>query len=95
MAANEKQIAGDHYKKYGDLQPWDVIAQWKLGYFEGSALKYIARWQDKGGLQDIRKAIHFLEKLIEVEESKNELSNRQPTDHNDFMYGYFHDIRRD
>lgn len=70
MSANEKQIAGDHYKKYGDLQPWDVVVEWKLGYLEGTALKYIARWRDKNGLEDIKKAIHFLEKLVEVEQAK-------------------------
>ena len=72
MAANELQYGGDHYKKYGNLQPWDVVLAWDLGYLEGTALKYIARWQDKGGIQDIKKAIHFLEKLIEVEEAKKE-----------------------
>jgi hypothetical protein len=66
MAANNKQIAGDHYKKYGDLQPWDVVVKWNLGYLEGTALKYIARWRDKGGIDDIKKAIHFLEKLVEI-----------------------------
>jgi len=71
FVANDKQIAGDHYKKYGDLQPWDVITTWNLGYLDGTALKYIARWRDKGGIEDIRKAIHFLEKFIEVEEAKN------------------------
>ena len=71
MNANEKQYGGDHYKKYGDLQPWDVVIAWKLGYLDGTALKYIARWKDKNGLEDLRKAIHFLEKLIETEEKKN------------------------
>jgi hypothetical protein len=66
MVANDKQVGGQHYKRYGDLQPWDVVLQWKLGYLEGTALKYIARWRDKGGIDDIKKAIHFLEKLVEV-----------------------------
>jgi hypothetical protein len=70
--ANDKQVAGDHYKKYGGLQPWDVITAWGLGYLDGTALKYIARWRDKGGIDDIRKAIHFLEKFIEVETAKND-----------------------
>jgi len=69
--ANDKQVAGNHYKQYGNLQPWDVITAWGLGYLDGTALKYIARWRDKGGIDDIRKAIHFLEKFIEVEEAKN------------------------
>ncbi len=64
--ANDKQYGGDHYKKYGNLQPWDVITAWNLGYLDGTALKYIARWKDKNGIEDLRKAIHFLEKTIEV-----------------------------
>lgn len=70
--ANSKQVAGDHYKKYGNLQPWDVVVEWNLGYLEGTALKYIARWRDKNGVEDIKKAIHFLEKLVEVEEQKEQ-----------------------
>ena len=66
---NQKQIGGTHYQKL-DPAPWDVILKWNLGYLEGTALKYIARWRDKGGLDDIRKAVHFLEKLIEVESGK-------------------------
>ena len=69
--ADDLQVGGTHYKKYGDLQPWDVIVAWNLGYLDGTALKYIARWRDKGGIDDIRKAIHFLEKFIEVEEAKS------------------------
>lgn len=71
--ANDKQIGGDHYKKYGNLQPWDVIIAWNLGYLDGTALKYIARWRDKGGINDIKKAIHFLEKFVETEEAKNDV----------------------
>ena len=66
MAANDKQIAGRHYKETS-IQPWDYVAANNLGYFEGSAIKYITRWHNKGGISDIQKAIHFLEKLIELE----------------------------
>jgi len=73
--ANDKQYGGSHYKKYGSLQPWDVITAWDLGYLDGTALKYIARWKDKNGIEDLRKAIHFLEKTIEVysKEKTNEV----------------------
>lgn len=37
-----------------------------MGYLEGTAVKYITRWKEKNGIEDIRKAIHFLEKLIET-----------------------------
>jgi len=70
IGANAVQYGGDHYKKYGNLQPWDVIVAWKLDYLTGTALKYIARWEDKGGIEDLKKAIHFLEKKIEVEKRK-------------------------
>jgi len=69
--ADSKQIAGDHYKKL-DPEPWNVIIKWNLGYLEGTALKYIARWRDKGGIDDIKKAIHFLEKLVEIHSSKSD-----------------------
>lgn len=66
--ANAKQIGGQHYKGYG-IQPWDYIIANKIDYLEGSAIKYITRWKEKGGIDDIRKAIHFLEKLIEVNDN--------------------------
>lgn len=71
MSANEIQFGGRHYKKY-KYQPWDVVIDWNLGYLEGTALKYISRWRDKGGLEDINKAIHFLQKLIEVENERKQ-----------------------
>lgn len=64
--ANDKQVAGTHYKKY-TIQPWDAIVDWQLGFLDGCAVKYISRWKDKGGVEDIKKAIHFLEKLLETQ----------------------------
>ncbi len=69
--ANDIQHGGTHYKKYGNLQPWDVITAWNLGYLDGTALKYIARWKDKNGIEDLKKAIHFLQKTIEVYDKRN------------------------
>jgi hypothetical protein len=48
------------------IQPWDYIAANDIGYFEGNIIKYISRWKNKGGLDDLRKAQHYLEKLIEL-----------------------------
>lgn len=63
--ANEIQVAGTHYKNK-TIQPWDYIASNGLGYFEGNVVKYVSRWRDKGGLQDLEKARHYLDKLIEL-----------------------------
>lgn len=63
--ANTKQIGGTHYKVA--IQPWDYITTNNLGYLEGTAIKYLSRWRNKNGIEDLRKAIHFIEKLIEVE----------------------------
>lgn len=80
MQANNKQIGGNHYKE-ATIEPWDAVLDWKLGYLDGSAIKYIARWRKKGGVQDLQKAIHFLEKLIEVETQDAKISNeKHPTD---------------
>lgn len=68
--ANEKQVGGNHYKQFEGCEPWDVITAWGLGYLDGTALKYIARWKHKNGIEDLEKAIHFLQKCIEVEKAK-------------------------
>lgn len=64
--ANAVQVAGQHYKTKV-IQPWDYIASNGLGYFEGNVVKYVSRWRDKGGVEDLRKAAHYLDKLIELE----------------------------
>lgn len=62
-----KQVGGRHYSDK-EIQPWDYIYANNLGYFEGNCVKYVSRWRDKGGVEDLRKAIHYLEKLIEIEQ---------------------------
>lgn len=65
MPANDIQVAGDHYKQFR-FETWDVIDDWGLGYFDGNAVKYLSRWRHKGGVQDLRKAQHYIAKLIEL-----------------------------
>lgn len=66
MSANDTQVAGSHYKSKA-VQPWDYIARNNIPYLEGCAIKYLSRWRDKGGVDDLRKAKHYIEKLIELE----------------------------
>ena len=67
--ANDTQVGGVHYIKR-EMQPWDFIAANELGYFEGNVVKYVSRWRDKGGVQDLHKAAHYLQKLIEISEKE-------------------------
>jgi len=65
--ANEQQVGGAHYA-VKTIQPWDYIIANDLGYLEGNIVKYVSRWKDKGGVEDLKKAQHYLQKLIEVTE---------------------------
>ena len=60
----EKQIAGTHYKGM-KIQPAQFINENNLLFAEGNAIKYICRHKLKGKKQDIEKAIHYLEMIIE------------------------------
>ena len=66
MSALQIQIAGQHYKDL-TIQPIEYIHANNLGFCEGSVVKYVSRWRAKGGIDDLRKAKHFLELLIEME----------------------------
>lgn len=61
--ARKQQVGGDHYKS--EIQPIDYIHANNLDFFEGSVLKYITRHKNKGGEEDIKKAIHYLELILE------------------------------
>lgn len=65
---NDRQVGGRHYKKGGE-EHWDRA--WRLNYdpFQYIITKWIERWRDKGGLQDLYKAHHAIEKYIELVES--------------------------
>jgi hypothetical protein len=62
------QEGGGHYKKY-PIQPIEFAMQNNLNYCQANVVKYITRYKDKGGVQDLKKAIHNIEILIELEEN--------------------------
>lgn len=72
MSANDRQVGGEHYKAK-EIQPWDAIVAWNCGFLDGNVIKYITRFRDKGGLEDLHKARHYLDKLIEVEQGAEQL----------------------
>lgn len=59
-----RQVGGQHYKKF-KIQPSRFINENKLLFAEGNAIKYLCRHKDKGGKQDLLKAIHYIEMIIE------------------------------
>jgi len=75
MTAADTQIGGDHYRSKA-IQPWAAMEAWMTreefaGFLRGNAIKYLARCRDKGNtVEDLRKARHYLDKLIEWEEVK-------------------------
>ena len=64
-----RQEGGSHYKDLA-IQPVEYIHANGLGFCEGSVVKYVTRWRSKNGIQDLKKARHFLDLLIELEERK-------------------------
>lgn len=70
--ANDKQVSGTHYKvDAGKVEHWDMVIQHQLNYFEGQITKYVMRCRKKNGIEDLKKAQHFLEKYIECYEQIN------------------------
>tara|TARA_R100001086_G_C11744029_1_gene233335 strand:- start:13 stop:609 length:597 start_codon:yes stop_codon:yes gene_type:complete len=63
-SSSMKQVGGNHYEKK-KIQPWDVTLDWKLDPWLASVVRYISRHQDKNGIEDIRKAIHYLKYVEE------------------------------
>lgn len=64
------QIGGSHYTQF-QIQPIEFISKNGIGYFEGNVIKYVCRHKFKNGAEDIKKAIHYLQLLLELE-YKNE-----------------------
>lgn len=66
MSALETQVGGAHYKDMA-IQPAEFLHANKIPYLEGCAIKYLCRWRNKNGLEDLKKAKHYIELLIELE----------------------------
>ena len=64
-----KQVGGDHYSKLA-IQPVEYINKNNLSYLQGNVIKYVTRYKDKNGLQDLQKAKHYIDMLIELEDKK-------------------------
>lgn len=82
------QVGGSHYKKY-KIQPIEFAMANKLNYCQANAIKYITRYRDKNGVEDLRKAIHNIEILIALEEREAD-NKKEPNI--DERTSYFHGV---
>lgn len=69
----DHQVGGSHYADYA-IQPLEFCVLNNIPFLEGNVIKYICRWRKKNGVEDLQKAKHYIEMLIELEE-KNAKSN--------------------
>jgi len=70
VSSKDKQVGGGHYKDM-PIQPIDFILKNGLGFCEGNVIKYISRHKAKNGPEDVRKAIHYCEMLLETYDDEN------------------------
>lgn len=66
MKAKDMQVGGNHYKGF-KIQPIEYIQANDLSYCEANVVKYVTRWRGKNGIEDLRKAKHYIDLLIESE----------------------------
>ena len=70
------QVGGDHYLKLA-IKPMEYSMANNLNACQHTAIKYVTRYKDKGGIEDLRKAIHTIEMLIEFETKDNKNEHRK------------------
>ena len=61
----DKQIGGNHYKDFY-IQPYEFISKNDLSFFQGNVIKYVCRYKNKAGIQDLEKIIHYCELEIKT-----------------------------
>lgn len=64
--ASQTQVAGGHYAKYA-IQPSEFIHRNGIGFLAGNVIKYVVRHRDKNGAEDLRKARHYIDLILEWE----------------------------
>ena len=76
MSIDTHQVGGDHYASK-TVQPWEAMESWMSkeafsGYLQGNCIKYLSRYRDKNGIEDLHKAQHYLAKLCEHESERHD-----------------------
>ena len=84
MSVWKRQVGGNHYSKY-KLQPSRFVTENKLLYPEGCVIKYVVRHQDKGGKQDLEKAKHMIDMIIERDYMESTIKEETDTVDADYL----------
>ena len=78
----DKQIGGNHYKDF-HIQPYEFISKNNLSFFQGNVIKYVCRYMNKNGIEDLDKIIHYCElekkkmKDLNAEQQNNNKTNKR------------------
>ena len=78
----DKQIGGNHYKDF-HIQPYEFISKNNLSFFQGNVIKYVCRYLNKNGIEDLDKIIHYCElekkkmKDLNAEQQNNSKTNKR------------------
>jgi hypothetical protein len=68
MSEFDTQVGGNHYKNFA-IQPLEFIVKNNLDFLQGNVVKYVVRYKEKGGIEDLKKARHYLDMMIELMEN--------------------------
>ena len=82
MGAFDSQVGGNHYKSF-KIQPVEFIHINGLGYIAGNIIKYVCRYKSKNGIEDLRKARHYIDMLIESELKEEAFARKRSVGDND------------
>jgi hypothetical protein len=67
----DRQVGGKHYKTFR-IQPYEFISKNNLSFFQGNVVKYVCRYLNKNGVQDLEKIIHYCElEILKMKDEKN------------------------
>lgn len=73
--ATNEQIGGSHYKDMA-IQPIEFIMKNKIGFCEANVIEYVCRHKHKNGIEDLKKARHYIDLLIQFEYEEEQPSSK-------------------
>ena len=88
MTTELDTLRPNYYKGDGEIEVWDFVISQNLGFLDGNIIKYVCRYKGKNGLQDLKKARQYLDKLIGLNEQENVKNDGNNTKDNSDLIKY-------